>query len=113
MVISLIKNNMIENGLYSIIVFSIFIIIYFVGINSVKKIHINTNKNKIVFKYGLLPFMKIKNINIDNINEISINYKVEIHGYKSYHIKEKIYCVDLIDKNDLEGCKNIYTKNII
>jgi hypothetical protein len=95
--------------------------ISFILFISTKKIIIENKEKKIIFKYGLLPFIKIKKLDIDKIKNISINYVkdavsgsdqfkemiyesvsaiiVGLFGSGSYQFSEKSYMVDLIDKD--------------
>jgi hypothetical protein len=66
-------------------------------INNFKNIIIDNKINKIIFRYGLMPFIKIKKIDFDRIEEISINNIQDTVPY-FHQIKEKTYSVDLIDK---------------
>ncbi|MDR0456306.1 MAG: hypothetical protein LBH20_06455 [Treponema sp.] len=85
-----------KNVIPSLILYLIFVVPI---INFSKKIIINLNEKKIVFNYRLIPFVKTKIIYIEEIDEISINYLTENQKFHVYKMKEKIYCVDLIDKN--------------
>jgi hypothetical protein len=66
--------------------------------NDIKEIIINIKKQKISFKYGLF-FKKIKEINIEELKEISINNVPADIKNRAKRIIGKKYNVDLIDKN--------------
>jgi hypothetical protein len=55
-----------------------------------KKIIIDDKAKKIIFKYGLFPFIKIKKLDIDKIKEISIN-NIQNVVIGSDQFKESIY----------------------
>jgi hypothetical protein len=87
--------------MFSTIFTIVFYIIYFIGVNDIKKIVIDNKVNKIIFKYRLIPFIKIKEIDFDKIENISINYILDTIPYfpQFPQVKEKTYSVDLIDKD--------------
>ena len=98
-----IKNN--RMSWISLLVFTIIIIfICFKAFNEMKKIFINVMDNKIIFKYGMFPYIKIKKLKINDIKEISINQKLNHYatsGISSYTfkyiMKECKFNVDIID----------------
>jgi hypothetical protein len=125
---------------------SMFVTLIYVA-NDTKEIIINIKKQKISFKYGLF-FKKIKEIDIGELKEISINnspaeipnrakriigkkYNVDLidKNLNAYRINQsldytdvlvnfannisKIINVELIDRNSVEGYKNIFKKIII
>ena len=68
--------------------------------NDIKKIIINTGEQKIIFKYGLIPFRKTKIVNTGEIREIAIHCSLEYSTAPTVaKITKKIYNVDLIDHN--------------
>jgi hypothetical protein len=77
----------------------VFIWICIKSFNELKIITVNTIENKILFKYGLFPLIKVKKININNIKEISINHNSSHYNtFKfKYKVTEYMYNVDLID----------------
>jgi hypothetical protein len=66
--------------------------------NDTKEIIIDIKKQKISFKYGLF-IRKIKEINIGELKEISINNASADIPNRAKRIIGKKYNVDLIDKN--------------
>jgi hypothetical protein len=66
--------------------------------NDTKEIIINIKKQKILFKYGLF-FKKIKEVDIGDLKEISINNAPADIPNRAKRIIGKKYNVDLIDKN--------------
>ena len=76
---------------------SVFIILIYIA-NDVKEIILNIKEQKIIFKYGLF-FKKMKEINISELKEISINNAPADIFNRAKRIIGKKYNVDLIDKN--------------
>ena len=76
---------------------SMFIISVYI-VNDVKEIIFNIKEQKIMFKYGLF-FKKVKEINIGELMEISINNTPAVIPNMAKRIIGKKYNVDLIDKN--------------
>jgi hypothetical protein len=74
-----------------------FIILIYIA-NDVKEIIFNIKEQKITFKYGLF-FKKIKEINIGELKEVSINNTPADIFNMAKRIIGKKYNVDLIDKN--------------
>jgi len=76
---------------------SMFIILIYI-VNDVNEIIFNIKEQKITFKYGLF-FRKMKEINIGELKEISINNAPAVIPDRAKRIIGKKYNVDLIDKN--------------
>ena len=76
---------------------SLYIFLIYIA-NDVKEIIFNNYKQKIIFNYGLF-FKKKKEININELKEISINYSPEDIPNRARRIIGKKYNVDLIDNN--------------
>ena len=76
---------------------SMFIVLIYIA-NDVKEIIFNIKEQKIIFKYGLF-FKKIKEININELKEVSINNAPADIFNMAKRIIGKKYNVDLIDKN--------------
>jgi hypothetical protein len=85
------------NLFYILFYVSIFVTLIYIA-NDTKEIIINIKKQNILFKYGLF-FKKIKEINIGDLKEISINNAPADIPNRSKRIIGKKYNVDLIDKN--------------
>jgi hypothetical protein len=89
-----IKNKEFVELLYFIEIIVALCLVNILVLNT-KKIKIDSKK--IIFIYGLIPFVKLKKIKIDNIKYISINYiQKEFHIFFPGKI---IYCLDFIDDN--------------
>jgi hypothetical protein len=71
--IDYIKKHEIGNTIVMIVPIMIFCSLIFSGFISTKKIIIDEKIKKFIFKYRLFPFIKTKEINIDEIKYISIN----------------------------------------
>jgi hypothetical protein len=97
-IIFYIKDKEIRRAIFLTIVTMAIYIPFFLGINDVKKIIFDNKSNKVIFKYRLIPFLKIIKIDFDMIETVSINYIQDTAPF-FHQVKEKTYCVDIIDKN--------------
>jgi hypothetical protein len=86
---------------WAIFYFTVFYLPLLLAANDIKRIIININEQKIIFKYGLIPFIKKRNIDIKSLKEISINHTTEHSNMIGRSIKkvDKTYNIDLIDNN--------------
>jgi hypothetical protein len=73
-------------------------ILFIYAANDVKEIIFNIKEQKISFKYGLF-IKKVKEINIGELREISINNSPAVYGGRATKKEGIKYNVDLIDKN--------------
>ena len=79
--------------------FSVSMFILFIyAANDVKEIIFNIKEQKISFKYGLF-IKKVKEINIDELREISINNSPAVYPSRAKKIEGIKYNVDLIDNH--------------
>jgi len=85
----------------AIIYFTVLYLPFLLAVNDIKRIIININEQKIIFNYGLIPFIRKRNIDIKSLKEISINHTAEHSNMIGRSIKkvDKTYNVDLIDNN--------------
>jgi hypothetical protein len=97
-IIFYIKDKEIKRAVFLTIVTMAIYIPFFLGINDIKKIIFDNKINKIIFKRRLIPFLKIIEIDFDKIEIISISYIQDTIPF-FHQMKEKIYCVDIIDKD--------------